>query len=106
MVSYFSTSDNNGHESKSFGRHMLEVNEEGGSGVEAVQEEPSEHDQEQLEPEIELLPPTNGSKTPCVDPAVKQFPSPILDRSVRQHGGVLLHVFVAVYMFIGKVETI
>ena len=103
MVSYSSTFTYNGPESKSFGRHMLEVNEEVGSGVEAVQEEP-EHDQEQLEPEIELLPPTNGSKTPCVDPAVKQFPSPILDKSVRQHGGVLLHVFVAVYMFIGKVK--
>ena len=50
---------------------------------------------------IELLPPGNGSREPCVEPAVKQFPSPILGRSARRHGGVLLHVLVAVYMFIG-----
>lgn len=80
---------------------MLEVNEADGSGMEEIMKEP-EHEQQQPEPEIEILPPTNGSKDPCVEPAVKQFPTPILDRNVRQHGGVLLHVFIAVYMFIGK----
>ena len=50
---------------------------------------------------IELLPPVNGSQEPCVEPAVKQFPSPILGREARRHGGLVLHILIACYMFIG-----
>ena len=40
-----------------------------------------------------------------MEPAVKQFPSPLLGRTARQHGGVALHVVIAVYMFIGRAHT-
>ena len=42
--------------------------------------------------------PTNVS---CLKPAVTQFPNPIIKKDARQHGLVILHILVAVYMFIG-----
>ena len=36
-----------------------------------------------------------------MEPAVKQFPSPILGREARRHGGLVLHILIACYMFIG-----
>ena len=50
---------------------------------------------------IEILPPANGSQEECEEPAVKQFPSTILDRDTRRYGGVLLHILIACYMFLG-----
>ena len=49
---------------------------------------------------IEILP-ANVSQEVCVEPAVKQFPSPILGRTTRRHGGGILHILIACYMFIG-----
>ena len=43
----------------------------------------------------------NGSSKPCVPPAVNQFPPALLDQSTRARGGLVLHILVAVYMFIG-----
>ena len=37
----------------------------------------------------------------CTPPAIEQFPEPLMNNHVRKHGGVLLHIFVAIYMFIG-----
>ena len=47
----------------------------------------------------------NGSEH-CIQPAVTQFPSPILNKEQRQQGGVILHVVVAFYMFIGKEKNL
>ena len=38
----------------------------------------------------------------CIQPAVTQFPHPLLDKHARQQGGLLLHIAVAFYMFIGQ----
>ena len=50
---------------------------------------------------VEMLPPDNMSTAPCIEPAVLQFPGTVLPPDTRRHGGILLHVFLAVYMFIG-----
>ena len=50
---------------------------------------------------IEIIPSENGSLKQCVPPAVEQFPNPLLDKQSRQRGGILLHIFVAFYMFVG-----
>ena len=43
--------------------------------------------------------PTNES---CVLPAITQFPSPLgMDKSTRQHGAVIIHIVLAIYMFTG-----
>ena len=53
--------------------------------------------------EIEIVPSHNGSSKHCIQPAVTQFPHPMLDKKTRQQGGVLLHILIAFYMFIGNV---
>ena len=50
---------------------------------------------------VEVRPDTNGSTPACVQPAVNQFPPALLDQTTRQRGGLLLHILLAVYMFIG-----
>ena len=50
---------------------------------------------------IEIIPSENGSLKQCVPPAVEQFPNPLLDKQSRQRGGLLLHIIVAFYMFVG-----
>ena len=50
---------------------------------------------------VEVRPDTNGSSPACVQPAVNQFPPALLDQTTRQRGGLLLHILLAVYMFIG-----
>lgn len=37
----------------------------------------------------------------CIVPAVTQFPNPLMDNDARIHGGILVHIFLASYMFIG-----
>jgi sodium/potassium/calcium exchanger 4 len=39
--------------------------------------------------------------TNCTPPAIEQFPEPLMHNTVRKHGGVILHIIVALYMFVG-----
>ena len=55
--------------------------------------------------DIEIIPANNGSSKHCIQPAVTQFPHPMLDKKTRQHGGVILHIVIAFYMFIGNVSS-
>ena len=41
------------------------------------------------------------NKTGCQVPAVDKFPNPILGRTARIYGGVLIYILLATYMFIG-----
>ena len=95
-------------------RHLLSLNENNPEedDVEGTVEENTtdnerevKNDQkEKWKPDIysqivtELAVPTNIS---CLKPAVTQFPNPIIDKESRQQGLVILHILVAVYMFIG-----
>uniref|UniRef100_A0AAG5CQQ7 Sodium/calcium exchanger membrane region domain-containing protein n=1 Tax=Anopheles atroparvus TaxID=41427 RepID=A0AAG5CQQ7_ANOAO len=37
----------------------------------------------------------------CTPPAIEQFPQPLMGKNVRQHGGLILHVLVAIFTFLG-----
>lgn len=36
----------------------------------------------------------------CTPPAIEQFPRPLMGPSARKHGGLIIHIVVAVYAFI------
>ena len=38
----------------------------------------------------------------CIKPEITRFPDPLINKKARQHGAVLLHILLAVYVFIGK----
>ncbi|XP_052863771.1 probable sodium/potassium/calcium exchanger CG1090 [Anopheles cruzii] len=37
----------------------------------------------------------------CTPPAIEQFPEPLMGPNVRKHGGLILHVLVAIFTFLG-----
>ena len=37
----------------------------------------------------------------CTPPAIEQFPRPLMSPNVRRHGGLVIHVLVAVFSFLG-----
>ncbi|XP_058812208.1 probable sodium/potassium/calcium exchanger CG1090 [Topomyia yanbarensis] len=37
----------------------------------------------------------------CTPPAIEQFPRPLMGPNIRRHGGLVLHVLVAVFTFLG-----
>ncbi|XP_013165794.1 PREDICTED: probable sodium/potassium/calcium exchanger CG1090 isoform X1 [Papilio xuthus] len=37
----------------------------------------------------------------CTPPAIEQFPQPLMGQTARKHGGLILHILVAVFTFIG-----
>ncbi|CAK9800315.1 Sodium/potassium/calcium exchanger 5 [Anthophora quadrimaculata] len=37
----------------------------------------------------------------CSPPAIEQFPRPLMGPSARKHGGLIIHILVAVYTFLG-----
>ncbi|XP_067618608.1 probable sodium/potassium/calcium exchanger CG1090 [Eurosta solidaginis] len=45
--------------------------------------------------------PTWRPKRNCTPPAIEQFPQPLMGKWARQHGGLIIHVIVAVYTFFG-----
>ena len=83
------------------GRQLLTVPEVAGEGGEAGEAGLTAAPPEVVT-RIELLPANlSVEEEACVEPAVKQFPSPILGREARRHGGLVLHILIACYMFIG-----
>ena len=82
-------------------RTLLALNQEGeaqpdyeGSGL----SDPSVSPEPETVTRVEV---NNGSSKPCVPPAVNQFPPALLDQTTRARGGLVLHILVAAYMFIG-----
>jgi len=47
---------------------------------------------------VEILP---GDPIGCIKPAIDQFPDPVIHQKGRRRGGVIIHIMVATYMFIG-----
>lgn len=37
----------------------------------------------------------------CTPPAIEQFPRPLMGPNIRKHGGLVIHVLVAVFTFLG-----
>lgn len=44
---------------------------------------------------------TYRPKRNCTPPAIDQFPPPIMGPSVRAHGGLILHILIAIFTFLG-----
>ncbi|KAJ8683433.1 hypothetical protein QAD02_019225 [Eretmocerus hayati] len=40
-------------------------------------------------------------RTNCSPPAIEQFPRPLIGPGVRRHGGVIIHILIAIYTFLG-----
>lgn len=36
-----------------------------------------------------------------IPPAIEQFPRPLIDQGMRRNGAVVIHIFVAIFMFLG-----
>jgi len=50
---------------------------------------------------VTVLDIVNEPKRNCLQPAIEQFPEPSIDKKARQKGAVIIHIFIAFYMFIG-----
>lgn len=37
----------------------------------------------------------------CTPPAIEQFPDPLIGPSARRHGGLIIHLLLAMYTFVG-----
>jgi len=37
----------------------------------------------------------------CIQPSIEDFPRPLMGQATRSHGGVIVHIAVAIYMFVG-----
>lgn len=44
---------------------------------------------------------SNNHTTNCTPPDIEQFPRPLMNYAVRRKGGLIVHILVALYMFLG-----
>ncbi|XP_013185026.1 probable sodium/potassium/calcium exchanger CG1090 [Amyelois transitella] len=49
----------------------------------------------------DLIPTVHPIRDNCTPPAIEQFPRPLMGQNARKHGGLILHILVAVFTFIG-----
>ncbi|KAH8359124.1 hypothetical protein KR093_004469 [Drosophila rubida] len=47
------------------------------------------------------LPTWRPKRDNCTPPAIEQFPQPLMNKWARQHGGLILHILVAIFTFFG-----
>ncbi|EDW15254.2 uncharacterized protein Dmoj_GI24726 [Drosophila mojavensis] len=47
------------------------------------------------------VPTWRAKRENCTPPAIEQFPQPLMNKWARQHGGLILHIIVAIYTFFG-----
>ncbi|XP_023290251.1 LOW QUALITY PROTEIN: probable sodium/potassium/calcium exchanger CG1090 [Orussus abietinus] len=52
-------------------------------------------------PYVDLHPTWRPRRENCSPPAIEQFPRPLMGPGARKHGGLIIHVLVAVYTFLG-----
>lgn len=55
-----------------------------------------ENGEESVSPSLDPFAGTN-----CTPPAIEEFPRPIIPQYVRAKGGLLVHLMIAAYMFLG-----
>jgi len=99
------TSNNEQTESKITTRSLLSLEEKNPTPSSSEEMDGSANVDATSKPEVvtavEMTPPANISSGPCLQPAVTQFPQPMIDKKSRKQGGVIIHIMVAIYMFIG-----
>ncbi|XP_041985191.1 probable sodium/potassium/calcium exchanger CG1090 [Aricia agestis] len=71
------------------------------AGYEDSKETVEIRNEEEREEEEEDAIPTVHPLRNCTPPAIEQFPRPLMGQTARKHGGLIIHVLVAVFTFIG-----
>ena len=56
---------------------------------------------ESTTPFIDPRPTWRPRRENCSPPAIEQFPRPLMGPNARKHGGLIIHLLVAVYTFLG-----
>ncbi|XP_040563494.1 probable sodium/potassium/calcium exchanger CG1090 [Lepeophtheirus salmonis] len=93
MFQFFGPSSDTG--SPSWKRRELLEEEKGSGNLTEMLEEEGEG-------LIEVTDSNGNTKTEiCIQPAIEQFPPPAIGYSGRIHGGIIFHILIALYMFIG-----
>ncbi|XP_072933005.1 probable sodium/potassium/calcium exchanger CG1090 [Epargyreus clarus] len=64
-------------------------------------EETREKEEMEVREEEEDAIPTVHPLRNCTPPAIEQFPRPLMGQTARKHGGLIIHILVAVFTFIG-----
>lgn len=49
----------------------------------------------------EAVPTWRPKRENCTPPAIEQFPPPLMSKWVRRHGGLIIHILVAIFTFFG-----
>ena len=45
---------------------------------------------------------SDNNDTYCIQPEITHFPDPLINKRTRQHGAIILHILLAIYVFIGN----
>ncbi|XP_058454190.1 probable sodium/potassium/calcium exchanger CG1090 [Malaya genurostris] len=72
------------------------------TGADGVTEEDSSTEATTKETKVHHGHPTwRPRRENCTPPAIEQFPRPLMGPNIRRHGGLVLHVLVAIFTFLG-----
>ena len=66
--------------------------------MQEVAEEP-----ESTTEEVEYEDEAEENSTTCVAPDITHFPNPLIKKEARQKGAVIIHILLAIYMFLGNI---
>ncbi|XP_045780474.1 probable sodium/potassium/calcium exchanger CG1090 isoform X1 [Maniola jurtina] len=70
------------------------------AGYEEGEEAVIVRENEKIEEEEDAIPTVHPLRN-CTPPAIEQFPRPLMGQNARKHGGLIIHILVAVFTFIG-----
>lgn len=45
---------------------------------------------------------SDDNSTTCIAPDITHFPNPLIKKEARQRGAVIIHILLAIYMFLGN----
>ena len=45
---------------------------------------------------------SDENSTTCIAPDITHFPNPLISKEARQRGAVIIHILLAIYMFLGN----
>ncbi|CAG9794850.1 unnamed protein product [Diatraea saccharalis] len=71
------------------------------AGYKEDEEMKKEREIEKENDEKALVATVHPLRKDCTPPAIEQFPKPLMGQSARKHGGLIIHILVAVFTFIG-----
>ena len=49
---------------------------------------------------------SDDNSTSCIAPDITHFPNPLIKKEARQRGAVIIHILLAIYMFLGNIFNI